>query len=195
MLRLSLVLLFTLLAAACGTSRMNNFYVLSPNSKANTIQSVNLAESKITIGIGPVKVPDFLLRSQIAYSMANNQLVLSSENQWSEPLDKGIARVVTVNLSRLNPKISTSTFPWRSDSKPKRSIRLTIIELNRQSEDKAVLVADWTLVDVKTKQILHRASFSESTNISEFSYSNLTKAYSDLLARLSHHINEALVSD
>lgn len=194
MLRLSMIFLFVLSATSCGTSRVNNFYLLTANSKAEATQSTKVAKNEIILGIGPVTVPDYLQRSQIAYSMAGNQLVLSSENQWSEPLDKAVARVIAVNLSRLNPNISTLTFPWRTDSKPKLAVRLTIVELNRQSQDQAELVADWTLVDLKSKQTLHRAKFSQSTIVSEFSYSTLTEAYSDLLAVLSNDINEVLVN-
>jgi len=207
MARLLLIISFALFTSACSTSPTNNFYILTANSSANSVtknaENNSTSNTKVddensvnksVVGVGPITVPDYLQRSPIAYSMTNNHLIVSSVDQWSEPLDKAIGRVMAVNLSRLYPSRSTLTFPWRIESKPQFAIRISIIELNRQSVDQAVLEADWTLVDIKKRQVLHRARFSQMIRTSEFSYANLAYAYSDLLAMLSHTIDKVLQS-
>jgi len=192
MVRLILVFAIAVSTAACSVSKSTNYYVLTANSDTPAVQVSTVFEDQPSLGVGPVSVPEYLQRSQIVYSMMGNQLTVSSANQWSEPLNSAIVRVVTSNLSRLTPAVSIRPFPWRSDSKPEMVVRIALTELNRRAAEEAKLVADWVLVDTESKQVIHRARFSQSARVSGFSYSKLVQAYSDLLAALSRDISEAI---
>jgi uncharacterized lipoprotein YmbA len=186
---------------ACSTSPTSNFYLLTANSeKSQSEYDVAYASHSSTeknlIGIGPVTIPEFLYRSQIAYSMSGNNLVISHFDRWSEPVDKAIARVIGVNLTHLDPYRSSIQFPWRKASQPDFAVQVSITDLNRMTQDFAVLEADWSIIDAQTKKVLHRDRFSQTALISEygpdFSYTALTRAYSDLLAILSERIDTEL---
>lgn len=198
MLRLFIMTLIAVLLSACSTSPSTSFYVLTPNSLAqnNQVEGLSAAPDNVgvSLGVGPVVVPDFLMRSQIAYSMQGNHLTVSESDRWSEPLYKAIARVIAINLSRLDPRQVTVVFPWRRLNKPRFSVQITVVNLNRVSADQAVLEADWALVDVKSRKIHHRASFLKTASVSDMSNRALAESYSDLLAVLSDSINTQVQS-
>src|SRR5690606_11907489 len=101
------------LLCACQSSPRKNYYVLSAES---LIQNSEIKNITHTIGIGPIELADYLHRSQIAYVDKGSQLVLEENDYWAEPLDKGIARVLMLNLMQDDSSRSFVTFPWRSDS-------------------------------------------------------------------------------
>jgi uncharacterized lipoprotein YmbA len=172
--------------------------MLTANSLSNNLQNNNIFTAdknpvnKLIVGIGPINLPEYLQRLPIVYSMETNHLFLSSSDQWSEPLDRAISRVIADNLSRLDSSRYTMRFPWHLGTEPQLAIRISLIQLNRLSVDQAIIDTYWTLVNIKTRQVLHRARFSQRVFISEFSYVNLANAYSNLLAMLSNNISEVL---
>ena len=194
MRRIWQLLLLGLVLASCSSSPPVNYYVLTAKSPAevNTDASANDEKNSRVIGIGPVTVPEYLSRSGIVYYLTDNSLNVSRSHLWSESLDDAIARVEAVNLSRLDSKRFTVLFPWRDENAPDYAIRIAVTELNRHTGDQVVLNANWTIVDTKSKQIIHRDSFSRTALLGEFSYEALVETYSDLLATLSEDIDSAL---
>lgn len=194
MLRILTILLATSLINACSTSPTTNYYVLTPNSQ---IQVTNLAErhnEQLSLGVGPVSVPEYLMRSQISYIASNNNLVVSQLDRWSEPLDEAISRVVATNLSRLDSDESVVVYPWHKKDEPDYSIELSITTLNRPPNSKATLEAKWTLFDVANNKILIRTNFAGTLDVSDSSSLALAKTYSDLLAMLSDAIHSQTLS-
>jgi uncharacterized lipoprotein YmbA len=191
MSRFLLITGLCILLAACQHSPKKNYYYLTPTQVAdNTIpQNANNAPLQL-IGIGPVEIAEYLTRSQIIENQADNTLTISDNAYWAEPLDKSIARVISLNLTQLNNSRSFVYFPWRSDSKPHYSVRLHVDTLARSGKN-ANINATWELVDNNSKNTLVRHNFLRSTT-SESSAKGLAQAYSQLLAELAKEIDEAL---
>ncbi len=185
-------LAITLALGSCASSPEVNYYLLTANSKDNLGSSNPANNISVSLGVGPITVPEYLQRSQIVYSMDGNNLTIAQQDFWSEPLDSAISRVVAYNLMRLNKNSSIVTFPWRGDQSPHYAIRISIIELNRSSTNIAHLEAEWTLLDQQSKSILGNQIFSATVEMSEFSYLALAGAYSELLAVLSENISAAV---
>lgn len=178
------------LLCACQSSPRKNYYVLSAESPAPSSES--RATEKITdiIGIGPVELADYLHRSQIAYVAKNAQLVLEENDYWAEPLDKGIVRVLMLNLMQNDSSRSFVTFPWRSDSKPRYSLRVQIHSLNR-NDNQATINSTWALIDNIERTELLRRHFIQSAPASA-GVTGLTEAYSQLFAQLAEKMDEEL---
>jgi len=194
-----------LLAFACGLlmscqhSPQKNFYYLTAQLDQEQKIATTLEKSATQtdnnqinqlIGIGPIEIADYLNRSQIIDNQTNNSLNMADNAFWAEPLDKSIARVIALNLTQVNSSRSFVYFPWRSDSKPRYSIRVRADELSR-SADKAKLSATWELIDNDTKSNLLRKSFMHSVSVDSGAKA-LAQAYSKLLADLSREIDAEL---
>lgn len=187
---LLLTCLCTLLMA-CQHSPKKNYYYLTPSlsEEKTTTQSTNTAATQL-IGIGPIEVAEYLTRSQIIDNQADNTLTMSDNAYWAEPLDKSIARVISLNLIQLNNSRSFVDFPWRMDSKPHYSLRLHIDNLSRSGKN-ANINATWELIDNDSKKTLVRNNFLHSRP-AESGAKGLAQAYSQLLADLAKEMDAAL---
>lgn len=179
------------LIAACQHSPKKNYYYLTP--QAVTEQSASQSNNDTAlqlIGIGPVEVADYLNRSQIIDNQTDNTLNMSENAYWAEPLDKSIARVLSLNLTQLNSSRSFVNFPWRSDNKPRYSLRIRIDNLARSGSN-ASINATWELVNTETKTSVVRRIFVRSIPVAAGTKA-LAQSYSQLLGDLSKEMDDAL---
>jgi uncharacterized lipoprotein YmbA len=175
------------LISACQNSPRKNYYLLSAEMPEQHHVSGNITT---LIGIGPIEVAEYLNRSHLVYQDEGGRLIMADNDYWAEPLRKGIPRVLALNLTHNNPERSVVNFPWRRDSAPRYSVRLTIQSLDRMNNH-AHINATWELVDNTEKAHLLRRHFIRTTPV-DAGAASLTKAYSQLLKELAVEINEAL---
>ena len=177
-----------LLLCACQHSPKKNYFYLSPLNEKAATQSASNQTSQL-IGIGPVNIAEYLMRSQIIESQSDNTLTFADNAYWAEPLDKSIARVISLNLTQLNPSRSFVHFPWRNDSKPRYSLRIHIDQLSRTGRN-ANINATWELVDNDGKNATLRRNFLRSIQ-ADSGAKGLAQAYSQLLGELSKEMDDA----
>lgn len=193
---MTLCLLGAAALTSCQHSPHKNYFLL--NSPATTTLSAQGSAYKTnsstnitrSIGIGPIVIADYLNRLAIVRTQGDNSLQISDTDYWGEPLDKGIARVVSDTLRQRNPNISFVQFPYRSDARPSHSLRLQIHQLNYNGSQ-ATLEATWELVDNTSKQIVTRKNFSH-TNTTAGNPADIAKAYSNLLVKLVEDVQSQL---
>ena len=96
-----LVILVASLATACslvgGGGAKESFYVLSGPDTAPPASSAGGP----VIYVGPVAVPESVDRAPMVLMNSANQVELTEEHRWAEPLKTAIARVVGEHLMRL----------------------------------------------------------------------------------------------
>ena len=187
MQKIILIVSICCLMFACQHSPKKNYFYLTPQSNAASETKQEITQ---LIGIGPVEIAEYLERSQIIDNQTDNTLNLSENAYWAEPLDKSITRVIALNLTQLNSSRSFVSFPWRSDSKPRYSLRLRVDNLLR-TDGKASINTTWELVDNDGKSTVLRRNFIRTTTAAP-SAKGLAQAYSQLLADLSNEINVEL---
>jgi uncharacterized protein len=185
--------------SSCQNSPQKKYYLLTPElteQKNSHSASVNITN---IIGIGPIEIADYLHRPQIVYTpngdrQNGNRLSVSGTDYWAEPLDKGIARVIGLNLTHTNSNRGFVYFPWRSGTKPRYSLRIHISSLTC-TNNQASILADWELVDAdlnsNTQSNVQRRRFSRVLPVSGGAQ-ELTRAYSKLFAELSTEMDKAL---
>ena len=191
MRRILLIAFSCSLFLSCQHSPQKNFYYLTAqlDKEQNSAQTESTKVSQL-IGIGPIEIADYLSRSQIIDNQSNNSLTMADNAFWAEPLDKSIARVTALNLTQANSARNFVYFPWRSDSRPRYSIRVRIDELSRTT-NQAKLNANWELMDNDTKTNLLRKNFTRSTPVDSGAKA-LAQAYSKLLADFAREIDVEL---
>jgi uncharacterized lipoprotein YmbA len=183
--RLIHILFIALTCTACSTSPVPDYYLLTAN-----VQPAGSFDSDLIIGIGPVAVADFLDRPEVVTHGGSNALEVDDLHRWAEPLERGVSRVVVLNLAGLLGTQNVSVFPWRRDEKPDVGIRLFVITLDHRA-GLAVLGVRWLVVDVASDTVVsQRLSRYDKPSAAE--PAALVAAYSDLFAELAAEIADVV---
>jgi len=121
----NLLLITILLIAACQSSPSKPYHALNgPTLDYNgPLQQL--------LGIGPVTLPEYLQRPQVATLSQQGNLIYDSTQVWAEPLNTGIAITLGLHLSTANAVRANVFFSWRTDQKhgdsPKNSTQYTYL--------------------------------------------------------------------
>ena len=190
-----ILLLFTFLFLSCGGSKPSRFYMLTPAGKVENVTGGTNPE--ITLGIGPIKFPDYLLRPQIATYIAENELNYDEFNRWAEPLQENFTRVLSENLSRLIPTDQIAYFPWRVTAAIEYQVIIEVIRFEQTSDNAIHLAARWSIFQYQDMKQLVRQSSDYSqpapTRIKDKTdYNKLVAAMSQQLEEFSRDIANEL---
>jgi uncharacterized lipoprotein YmbA len=181
------IVALVVLLIGCGSSPRNNHYVLS--SDAGEVPTGNTP----SLGVGPIKVPEFLNRTGLVFSRDGNQLEVSSTERWAEPLEAGIMRVVAINLAAALNTQDIRTFPWDPKRAPDYGVSITLLEFDANNNE-ASLAAEWKVFLPASSESLTRriSSFSLPLPAGELRADQIAPAYSELLSQLSAQISESI---
>ena len=104
-----------ILLGGCSSSSPTRFYVLRSWSDSMNKKELQPSDRErcVSIGVGPVKVADYLDRPQIVTRVTPNEVKIAEFDQWAEPLGQNISRVLADNLSALLCTKVVVVFPWR----------------------------------------------------------------------------------
>lgn len=187
--RLTLVLCLGILSA-CGSSPVSNYYLLSATG---TPQG---AEQSPSLGIGPIKIPEYLNRNGLVYNREGNLLHVASNERWAEPLVNGVERVMGLNLGRLLSTENVQSFPWHRSQQPDYAIRISLIALDA-NDQRASLTAEWVLEKPKADQFLIRriSTLAHELPSGAVTPAQIAPAYSELLEQLSQLIAAWIAAD
>lgn len=182
---ITLVVLISSLLVGCQQSPRKQYYVLSATPVTQQTEEITH-----TVGLGPIEIAEYLQHLQLVVNRDTNSLELTENAFWGEPLQKGIARVLAINLMNNQANRLVETFPWRSDAAPKFSLRLTVRDMQLINGD-AVMNANWKLVNNQTRTVVSQQHFVRNKATGN-SPSQIAAAYSELLAELAGEMNKAL---
>ena len=175
------------LLCACQHSPRKNYYVLT--APVTEVPSTPLVAEKL-IGIGPIALADYLQRLHMVYETNDTRLAFAANDYWAEPLTEGIPRVLALNLVRADNARSFVSFPWRSDTQPRYSLRLQLQGLYRE-EGKVGMNMTWELFDNLNQRELIRRHFIH-TIPAQAGAGGLADACSKLLAQLAGEMDQVL---
>jgi uncharacterized lipoprotein YmbA len=190
--RIGVVFGLFLIMAGCASTAPTRFYSLNPMASTETASKAASADHDLAIGVGPVKIPDYLNRPHIVTRTGQNQLTLSEFDKWAGSLQSDVSRVIAENLSVLLSSGSVYVYPSRSYIPLKYQVEVNIIRFEGVVGGDVSLAASWSILEVKEKEIIltDKASFREKTD--GMDYVSLVAAKSRLLANLSRVIVESV---
>lgn len=188
--------LLALGAAGCfsglggGTSPSPRLYVLTPVVELATATPVS-APRLGTIGVGPVSVPGYLDRPQLVTRRSPGNIEIHEFDQWGEPLQAGVSRVVGVNLSRLLPGSHVVSFPWRTTERIGYQLVRNLVQLDGPPSGDVVVDVRWRILDAAGKEVTARVSrFAEPSGAG--GVSSAPPAMSRALGTLSREMAQVL---
>ena len=189
--KVTLVVTFTtLLLIGCGSSTQRvEFYTLNPLSGIQG--QVNTAESdqKLSIGVGPVEIPEILDRPQIVTRNGPNKLNVDEFHRWAGRIDESFAQVLAENISLLLGTDQVAVYPWQTDFKPHYRIALKIRYFEGQWGEDVLLEAIWSVSNQQSQQTrsVRKSVINEPLSTTP-DYEALVAAHSRAIAQLSREI-------
>lgn len=176
------VLGLCLLLSACfmGRSQPAKFYTLTP------VFEEQILTEKFSVGVNRVHLARYLDRPQIVIRQADqNEMQISENHRWIEPLATLIARTVTQDLKIAFPDavVQTRTAALNPFD---YVVGIDIIQLDGMLNGQAVLVAGWTIRN-RGGDTITRQQTSLSMPVGS-DYDSLVRAQSDLIFRMTEEI-------
>ena len=181
-----------LLLTACssiggGSSDTTHFYSLSSIDESKTI-----VIGKLKLGIGPVRLPNYLKRPQIVTRINQNELKVAEPHQWAGSLKEEITQVLTDNLSTLVGTEQIEKYPWKRHYKPDYRIRVLIEQLDGELGKVVTLKARWWLGTPHSKADLlaHKSLIKVKTKGAD--YNSYVAAQSRAIYKLSQEMAKGI---
>jgi len=167
--RFSLIyLLLTSAACLCLPACINlkparntaHYFLLSPMAETGLGPSTAPVRA-ITVGIGKVKVPDYLLRDPMAVRQGANQIEYLENALWAERLDNGIQRVFADDLARLLATDRLRISAWRKED-VQIEIYISIDRFDVDAEGQGELSAWWRILSPGGERVVRTGQFHKA---------------------------------
>jgi len=190
-----IVLILSVLLAVlsgCASSSPSRFYLLSSLDITNPEIKPPVDERCFSIGIGPIRIPDYLDRAQIVTRGAAGEIALAEFDRWGEPMKDNLTRVLAKNLSVLLCTNTIAFFPWRGGIPIDYRIEIEVLRLDGSLGGNVSLEAWWMILSGDGKRMLFakKSNFTEAVGGQD--YKSLVAAQGRALGHLSRGIAAAI---
>ena len=146
------------------------------------------AAAAISIAVGPVSIPELVDRPQLVVRVSANQVAITEQARWAEPLRSAIARVVAANLAAA---LSARVVAQRT-GEPDFRVLIDVQRFESAPGDAALIDAVWTVVPQKGARASGRSVARE--RVAGKDYDALVAAHGAALAAVSREIAAAIRS-
>ena len=184
-------ILFMLLAG-CASTEPSRFYALTPMPGSDAKILSQTESQEVSIGVGPVRIPDYLDRQPIVTSSSQNKITFSEFDRWAGSLKDDFSRVLSENLSVLLSTDRVSLFPWRGSMAIDYQVEVEVYQFDGELGGNLSLTARWTIFGGKDNKVLvmKKTSFTEPAGSP--GYEAMVAAQSRALMHLSRDIAVAI---
>jgi uncharacterized lipoprotein YmbA len=174
------------LTACMRSNKQVQFYRL--NAGAAMFDAVQLDEaiSQTVIGLGPIRIPDYLNRPQMVMAISDNQYQLSEEHRWAERLDQNISLVLTKFLPNQLGSNRIVRYPWAQRQVVDYQVSIDIIEFHIDALGQSRLTAQWLIKHKDQPDLSRRFDYQVSASTTD--YEMMVAAQSVCLTKLGQDI-------
>jgi len=192
----ALAVILAIVAIFLGGCRSQSprFYTLTPIQEDQVTAKRKSPAQNAVVGIGPVKLADYLDQSMLITRTSDNQAKKAEFDRWVGSFKDNFINVLADNIGVLLPTQRIYLYPWRVSVPIDYQVAVDIVRCDGRLGDAVWLEARWSLFGGPEKKLLktNRASISEP--VSGADYAALVAAQSRALAQLSHEIVAAIQS-
>ncbi len=185
-----LVLLLVIPVLFCSSykSQPSQYYMLSTSQGLSPVSSRG---GNNTIGVGPVNLPDYLMRPEIVTRTSSSKVELGEFDRWAEPLDETMVRVLVENLSALLSDANLLGYPWNRSIPIDYRITVDVRTFEQHPDGNVHLVAIWNLLSGEGETVQTRRA-ELAIGVDGDGYAAIVSAMNAAMVRLSEEIASAL---
>ena len=158
MMRCAVLIASCLFANGCSllaaTPDRSRFFTLTAPSEAQAhhaeVPGQGLeATPGIVYGLGPITLPAYLDRSEVATRVSPSELTYSPTDLWAGPLTTNVSSVLLQNLFNLLEGHHIVAYPWDGSVKVDYQVAIRLLRFERNAEGESQLAASWAVKDVR----------------------------------------------
>ncbi|MGD2118673.1 MAG: PqiC family protein [Chromatiales bacterium] len=179
------LLIYLTACSVGGPTREAHFYVLNSLPGEAVEQTT---QQPLSIGVGPVVLPELIERPQIVTRMVANRVELNEFERWGGDLNKNVVQVLSQNLMTRLRTEQVIAYPWHRKDSPDLQVSVRFLRFDGRLGKSADLSGVWQLYNGKQDCQLHSQTFNISTAPPSSDYAGLVAAMSAGLAQLSQFI-------
>jgi uncharacterized protein len=173
-------------------SQSPRFYTLNPIQEDQVISKRKGLAQNAVIGIGPVKLADYLDQSMLVTRTSDNQAVKAEFDRWVGSFKDNFINVLADNLGVLLSTERIYLYPWRVSVPIDYQVVLDIVRCDGRLGDAVWLEVRWSIIGGPGKKLLKTNRSSIREPVSGADYAAVVAAQSRALAKLSQEIAEAI---
>lgn len=164
----------------------------SPVPRFYVLEAVKIGDSApfsdVIVGVGPIKIAQYLDRPHMVTQHDDKTVQFSQFDRWSEPLDEGIARLLTANLTVLLTGGTFTQYPWNPSMDMRYQVVVNIIRIKSDFAKGMEMTVQWQIIDARNTRSLAIEDAVFNQPIIPPTYAGLAKALSTACASLSQAI-------
>ena len=187
-----LAIVAILLSGCLSRSQTPRFYNLSAMQKDQVVAKRESLAHNAVVGIGPVKLADYLDQSNLVTRTSDNQLARAEYDRWVGSFKDDFINVLADNISLLLPTERIYLYPWRGTVPIDYQVVVDVVRCDGRLGEAAWLEARWSIFGGPEKKLLKTNRSSLREPVREADYAALVAAQSRALATLSQEIAQAI---
>jgi uncharacterized lipoprotein YmbA len=176
----------------CASTAPTKFYSLTSEATPDITYKADVPDRNFSVGVGPVKVSDYLDRPQIVTRTGRNGIKVSDFNKWAGSLESDIQRVLAENLSTLLVTRHVYSHPWKSYAPLNYRVEVDVTRFEGTADGNVMLRATWKISAGKENTLIMMDSGSFSEQADGTDYGSVVAAKSRALADLSRVIGASI---
>lgn len=180
-------IVLSMLITSCGKSTPVRYYKLdSPN-----VIYASDAEESIVLGLGPLRIPDYLERNRIVVRGNNSEMLIDDFSRWAEPLQEAIYRLLAANVDGHLEGLMAVSFPYNSMIDIDYQLLGSVDRFESDTTGDTVLLIHWGIIDADGDSVVlpRRARYqAQATDASD--YGSIATAMRIVLEQFSRDVAE-----
>ena len=185
MSRLIATISLMILIGACGSSPPVHYYSL----QALETDYSRDVEGSPGVGIGPLRLPDYLARTRIVTRRGESEVIVDDFNRWAEPVEDAIHRIIATNVDSLLDDVIVVGFPYNHYADMNGQVIGRIDRFDTDENGRVVLLAQWGILTPDSEVIVApRRSRYEAQATNAADYGAIAAAMSEVIAEFSRDI-------
>ncbi len=168
------------------------FYTLNAISQTKSDANTVAANQPVSVGIGPVAIPEVLDRPQIVIRTGPNKLRIDEFHRWAGRLDEDFARVLAENISLLLDTDQVAVYPWDVSFDPQYQVTLNILRFEGRWGKNVLLEVLWKVIDPQKQTALRVQKSVIKEPLSDENYEALIAIKSRTVKILSNIISNEI---
>jgi uncharacterized lipoprotein YmbA len=191
------LMLACLIASACSPlgpiPDRSRFFTLNgptaaPTDPSATAGARSAGGGQIVYGLGPIVLPPYLDRTQIATRISPTEVAYSQWDRWAEPLAANVSSVLLQTLSSDLGTDDIVLYPWPGGAEVEYQIAIRLLRFETDATGESHLRARWSVRDVRRDRHLAAKETTLTRPGRPDDRAGSTAALSGMLGDLGHEI-------
>ena len=115
------------------------YFTLPPAGPASTAMAVP------SLGLGPIVLPPYLSRPEVATRLGPEQVAFSANDRWAAPLEELAVQALGEELRARLPAREVLRWPWPLGNPPEVAVAVEILRFEADAAGGGTVQARWTV--------------------------------------------------